>query len=279
MDRKEMYHLLTQEKRLSNDQTLIIAKYLQNNKDDLEIYGKFLEKNDGLVRKCLAMTIPIEKQTDDLLQEGRIGLMKAVDRFDHSKDNAFSTYAIWWIRQSIKRSYDNTKSIIRLPVHVLDKQNKANKCITTYYNQHGELPSSDYIAKETGLSLREVRDIRQSTYEFGKILSLTTPLTVDEGNDSTLENIIADSTNIEADVLNEACSSTLLKEAKKILTDREYTVLVKRLGLENGIRMTLEQVGDEIGVTRERIRQIENNALKKLQRNRTVREYYAAAVS
>ena len=279
MDRKEMYHLLTQEKRLTNDQTLIIAKYLQNNKDDLEIYGKFLEKNDGLVRKCLAMTIPVEKQTDDLLQEGRIGLMKAVDRFDHSKDNAFSTYAIWWIRQSIKRAYDNTKSIIRLPVHVLDKQNKTNKCITTYYNQYGEIPTLDYIAKETGLSLREVQDIRQSTYEFSKIMSLTTPLTVDEGNDSTLENIIADSTNIEADVLNEACSSTLLKEAKKILTDREYTVLVKRLGLENGIRMTLEQVGDETGVTRERIRQIEKNALKKLQRNRTVREYYAAAVS
>lgn len=279
MDRKEMYHLLTQEKRLTNDQTLIIAKYLQNNKDDLEIYGKFLEKNDGLVRKCLAMTIPVEKQTDDLLQEGRIGLMKAIDRFDHSKDNAFSTYAIWWIRQSIKRAYDNTKSIIRLPVHVLDKQNKTNKCITTYYNQHGEIPTLDYIAKETGLSLREVQDIRQSTYEFSKIMSLTTPLTVDEGNDSTLENIIADSTNIEADVLNETCSSTLLKEAKKILTDREYTVLVKRLGLENGIRMTLEQVGDETGVTRERIRQIEKNALKKLQRNRTVREYYAAAVS
>ena len=198
----------------------------------------------------------------DLISEGNIGLMKAVERFDPAKGGKLSTYGSWWIKQSIKRALANQSKTIRLPVHLVDKISKMRRTAMRLQEELGREPTDEELGEELGITASRVAQMRMAAV---RPASLDAPIG-DEDSNNFAEVVQDESADTPYEQLEEKTVTRMLQEMVKTLDPREATILRARFGLDGGPQKTLEEVGQKFGVTRERVRQIQNIALKKLRK-------------
>ncbi|MDD6021247.1 MAG: RNA polymerase sigma factor RpoD [Oscillospiraceae bacterium] len=243
---------------LSAEEEIDLAIRISEN--DQEAKKRLTEANLRLVVSIAKRYVGRGMQFLDLIQEGNLGLIKAVDKFDHTKGFKFSTYATWWIRQAITRAIADQGRTIRIPVHMVETINKVKKTSSLLLHRNGHEATADEIAKELNMPIDRVREILRIAQEP---VSLETP--IGEEEDSHLGDFIPDDEALSPDdAAAKALRKEKINEVLKTLTPREAKVIALRFGLDNGKPMTLEEVGNEFGVTRERIRQIEAKALRKI---------------
>ncbi|MBQ1534952.1 MAG: RNA polymerase sigma factor RpoD [Erysipelotrichaceae bacterium] len=257
---------------LKADEEILIAKRIENginNPDDPKLVQDGIDAKNELISANLRLVVAIAKKYTgrgmlflDLIQEGNMGLIKAVDKFDYTKGFKFSTYATWWIRQAITRAIADQARTIRIPVHMVETINKMTRIQRQLVQELGRDPSAEEIASKmgSGMSADKVREIQKIALDP---VSLETP--IGEEDDSHLGDFLEDKDALSPD---QYANNELLKDEINLilstLTDREEKVIRLRFGLEDGKTRTLEEVGKEFDVTRERIRQIEAKALRKL---------------
>jgi len=237
--------------------------------------AKRIEQGDEEAREKLAsanlrLVISIAKKYRgyglpflDIIQEGNIGLMKAIDKFDWRKGYKFSTYATWWIRQSILKALNNESRTVRVPSHVTSLNRKIDKYVNSFKEEYGEEPDTEQIAEELDVGEDKIRKARRAKRES---VCLDKPLREDEGGSEALGDVLADenSTQPEKEAFGDMLEDRLKGLLNKALSDREKQIVKLRYGLEDYQPLTLEEVGDVFDISRERVRQLQDRALNKL---------------
>jgi RNA polymerase primary sigma factor len=258
---------------------LSLATHAQEKDFARRILEKDQDAREALIKANLRLVVSIAKKYTnrgllflDLIQEGNLGLLRSIEKFDYTLGYKFSTYSTWWIRQAITRALAEQSRVIRIPVHIMEIVNKVRKNIRIFVQEEGREPTMEELSERVDLPVERIEEVVKLTQE-----PISLELTVGSKEDTSLEHYI---TNEDAVSPEEAVIDSLLHDqierVMKILTDREQMVIKLRFGLDDGIPRSLEEIGRILGVTRERIRQVEEKALNKLRANspQKLREYY-----
>jgi RNA polymerase primary sigma factor len=263
---------IAREKLLTAAQEKELAARIK--RGDTAAREKMITANLRLVVRLATDYANLGLPLSDLISEGNIGLMKAVERFDPAKGGKLSTYAAWWIKQSIKRALANQSKTIRVPVHQVEKIAKIRRLTERLTAELGREPSDEELADEVGLTVSQVAALKGSTL---RPASLDAPVGKDDGETLFGDMISDENAEDPLEKLEEKDARAILGGMLKVLTPREREIMKLRYGLGGGRQRTLEDIGDKLGITRERIRQIQAGALKKLRREMGRQEGAVAA--
>ena len=238
-------------------------------KEKIKIKQEIVTANLKLVVSIAKKYVKPSYSILDVIQDGNIGLMKAIDKYDLNRGYKFSTYATWWIKQSITRALSEKSRIIRLPVHICELIRKVSAVREKIAYELGREPNDNELAKSLGISVQRLKEV---TTSINDPISLQTP--VGEDDDESIESFVPDETHSIEEDYHKIELKDLLADILPTLKKREEIVIRLRFGIDNDKILTLDEVGNVLGVTRERIRQIESKALRKLNRNKDLRSFY-----